>query len=420
MKKLGWKRIVAVAMSALMLLGLCGCGEGGTEGSGDKTVVTLAFWNPEPTMRPLLDLLEEKLPDIEVKFNFTANTNYGVTQRTQILSGAGDDIVALSLDFTEGMLEQGLFEDLTDIVKDDFMLSEEDYIDGKIYYVPMATWYEGIYYNKDIFEENNIEVPKTYDELLDVCDKLNAKGIKPYAIGGGTASTLLKHMLGYVQSEYMLQEEGKDFNEKFAKGEAKMADCLTPYVEEWSEIAKRGHINSMHLGMDENQAPDEFVIGVAAMWSSGTWSYNTVKQKNPNLNFGFMPYPGSKPENASLVGSYGGVLALNKNCKNKEAARRVLEVIASAEGQLALCQGEPGSGSLRKGVTTDIPKEFEDARETIERGRILCSWNFWPSGVFDSFSRSLQNIVANPSTTDIKAELKKIDDQVEKQLQAME
>ena len=419
MSKKGWKRILAGTLSAVMVLGLCACG--GAKGEkGDKTVVTLAFWNDETTMRPLLDLCAEKLPDIEVQYNFTANTNYGVTQRTQILSGSGDDIVALSLDFSEGMLEQGLFEDLTDLVGDNFTFAPEDYVDGKIYYVPMATWYEGIYYNKDLFEKHNIELPKTYDELLDVCDKFTELGIKPYAIGAGTASTLLKHMLGYVQAEYMLEEEGKEFNRKFAKGEAKMADCLTPYVQEWSEIAKRGHINSLHLGMDENQAPDEFVTGMAAMWSSGTWSYNSIKQKNPNLNFGLMPYLGSTPEKTSVVGSYGGVFTLNGNSKNKEAARRVLEVIASKEGQEALCQGERGSGSLRKDVEMDLPEEFEAVRATVEAGRWMCAWNFWPSGVFHTMSQTMQTIVSNPGAVNIKSELAKVDAQVEKQLQATE
>ena len=416
------KRLLAGLLSAVMVLGLCACGDGGKstgKKEGDKTVVTMSYWNTESSMRPLLDLLAEKLPDIEVQFNFTANTSYGVTTRTKLLSGSADDIVGFAMDAHPPLAKQGLFEDITDIVGDNFNFAPEDYIDGKIYFVPLATWYEGIYYNIDLFEENNIEIPTTFDEFLDVCAEFESLGIKPFVIGAGTASTLLKNMLGYVQAEYMLEEEGKDFNEKFGKGEAKIAECLTPYIEEWSEIVKEGYINASHLGMDENQAPDEFVTGVAAMWSSGTWNYNLIKQKNMKLNFGLLPYFGSTPEKTSVVGTTGGGFLLSKSSKNKEAARRVLEVMASKEGQLAMCAGQPGSSSQRKDVQVELPEGFEPVKKTIEEGRIMCSWVYWPTGTFDSVSRALQGVVSNPATS-IKGELQKIDAQAAKQLQVQE
>lgn len=40
---------------------------------------------------------------------------------------------------------------------------------GSTYALPGISWFEGIYYNKEIFEENNVELPKTFDEFLDVC-----------------------------------------------------------------------------------------------------------------------------------------------------------------------------------------------------------------------------------------------------------
>lgn len=427
MQREHWKRALAGALSVVMLAGLCSCGGGGQTGPGSKegddgnqTVVTMTYWNSESTVRSLLDLIDEKLPDIKLEFNFVANTAYGTTTRTKLLGGNGDDIIGFPNDAIPELARQGVLEDLTDLVKD-FDLEEENYVDGRVYGVPMATWYEGIYYNKEIFEENNIAVPTTYDELLDVCEKLQSIGIKPFVIGAGTASTLLKNFLGYAQAEYMLQDEGKDFNVKFAKGEAKMADCLTPYVEQWKEIVTRGHINSNMLGIDENQAPDEFVTGVAAMWPSGTWSYNSIKQKNINLEFGLMPYLGSTPEHTSLVGTTGGGYCLNAKSKNKEAAYRVLEVIASPEGQKALCEGNPGSSSQRKGVEAELPEEYALVQETIDEGRVMCSWIYWVgNGAFDGLSKALQAIVADPSRTDVKEQLEKVDKQVESYLKSQE
>lgn len=423
-KKL-WKRVLAGALTAVMTLGLCACGAGGgntgKKTEDGKTIVTMTYWNPESTQRALLDLLAEKLPDIEVQYNYIANTSYTTTVRTKLLSGSGDDIVTFSDAGIMELATQGVFEEVTDLVKDDFNLADEYYVDGKAYFVPMNTWYEGIYYNKDIFEKHNIEVPTTFDEFLDVCGKLEDAGVKPFTIGAGTPYTLLKNFLGYAQSEYMLQDEGKDFNKLFSKGEIKMADCLTPYMEKWKEICTKGYISSSMLGVDENQAPDEFVTEVAAMWPAGTWTYNTIKQKNINLNFGLMPYLGSKPENASLVGTTGGGYCINAKSKNKEAARRVLEVIASEEGQKALCEGNPGATSLRKGIDLDLPEEYELIRNVLEEGRILCSWTFWDKvGASGKVATTLQSIVSNPSKVNVKEALEEVDQQVETYLKTIE
>ena len=43
--------------------------------------------------------------------------------------------------------------------------------DGDVYALPGISWFEGTYFNKELFEQNNIELPTTFDEYLDVCEK---------------------------------------------------------------------------------------------------------------------------------------------------------------------------------------------------------------------------------------------------------
>ena len=49
-------------------------------------------------------------------------------------------------------------------------------------------------YNKDIFEEVGVEVPKTWDELVDICEKIQAAGYQPIAFGGDFDSISNTHM----------------------------------------------------------------------------------------------------------------------------------------------------------------------------------------------------------------------------------
>ncbi len=63
--------------------------------------------------------------------------------------------------------------------------------------------FQGLIYNKDVFEANGItELPKTLDEFYAVCDKLKASGIVPVAIPSDTWSALDLDDFRYVQSPW--------------------------------------------------------------------------------------------------------------------------------------------------------------------------------------------------------------------------
>ena len=208
--------------------------------------------------------------------------------------------------------------------------------------------------------------------------------------------TLLKSCLGYVTADYLLTDVGKNFDAQYAKGETTMAGNWDSYIKEWKTLIDEGYITTDMLGIDDNQAMDEFATGKAAMWASGPWSYSTIKQKNIRMDFGMFPYLGSTAENACLVGSPGAGFVLNANSKVKDAAKQVLDVISSPEGQAALIEGNPGSSSYLIGVESELPKEYELVKDVLESGRVYCSWENWGQGTnaFNNFTQDLQGLVA--------------------------
>lgn len=392
------KRLTVLLLALCMIGSLAGCGTEDNQTSGGKTKVRLSYWNTEETMAPLLRLLAEKLPDIEVEYNYVENQFYGTAVKTKLTAGQGDDIIAFSSLDVLSLSSQGIIEDLTDTYGSLYSdAGKAPYtFDGKLYAVPMLSWFEGVFYNKTIFEENNIAVPTTFDEFLQVCEKLQNAGIKPLAMAAKDGGTLLKSCLGYVTADYLLTDAGKDFDSLYAKGKTTMAGNWDSYITDWKELIDKGFITTDMLGIDDSQAMDEFATGKAAMWASGPWSYSTIKQKNIRLNFGMFPYLGSTAENACLIGSPGAGFVLNANSKVKEAAQRVLDVISSPEGQLALMEGNPGSSSYLIGVESELPKEYELVNGILESGRVYCSWENWGLGTncFNNFTQDLQGLVA--------------------------
>ncbi len=54
-------------------------------------------------------------------------------------------------------------------------------LDGKIYGLPIGGNMEGVFYNTEIFEQNGLNAPKTWDDLIKAADTLKGKGITPFA-----------------------------------------------------------------------------------------------------------------------------------------------------------------------------------------------------------------------------------------------
>src|SRR5690606_8723888 len=53
---------------------------------------------------------------------------------------------------------------------------------GKTYAIPLTQDLEIVYYNKEVFEKNNLTVPNTYEELLHIIDVLKAVDIIPITL----------------------------------------------------------------------------------------------------------------------------------------------------------------------------------------------------------------------------------------------
>ena len=56
--------------------------------------------------------------------------------------------------------------------------------DGQMYLMPNALYAEYFAYRKDIFGQYGLEVPKTWDEFLNVCKVLKDNGEIPLIVGG--------------------------------------------------------------------------------------------------------------------------------------------------------------------------------------------------------------------------------------------
>jgi raffinose/stachyose/melibiose transport system substrate-binding protein len=265
--------------------------------------------------------------------------------------------------------------------------------DGNVYALPGISWFEGIYFNKAMFEENNIELPTTFDEYIAVCKQFQELDIKPLAAGLKSWEPMLKNSMAFVTAEYLSQPEGENFCADYREGNATLAGTWDPYIEKWSEMITEGIYTTDMTGIDHDQALEEFATGKAAMFCSGPWDLDAIMEKNPDLEVDMMPFHGTKESVGWLIGGPGCGFAINSASENKEAAMKVLEAISTVEGQEAFWQDNQGGSSYLNGAEFDLPEAYNSVADTLAAGNVYCPWNEWgdASSAHENYGTEMQS-----------------------------
>jgi raffinose/stachyose/melibiose transport system substrate-binding protein len=204
-----------------------------------------------------------------------------------------------------------------------------------------------------------------------------------------------------VNNEFYSKAESNGFDEKFNNGEMKLAASWLPAVKEWYKIIEEDCLTEDMLGLSYDQALDEFATEKAAMWECGPWAVETLKGKNPGLDFGMFPIPGTNPnEPGWLVGGPGSAFAINAKSEHTAEAIKVLELTATEEAQQALIKDNAGS-SFVEGVEVDLGDIYTDCEEAFKKGHVYAPWTaVWVNGnaVTEGYGKSLQEVLAGSNT----------------------
>lgn len=415
------KLVIGVILIASLVLAGCspknsGSQNSGGTNSGEKVKLRLLAYNKEETRKSYLEFLKTKLPNVEIEFQFVDLKSYDNLLKTQLASGNGPDFFEIG-GSGAAYASAGYLEDLTNA---SYIKKYNDTgimpYKGKVYGLPLQSWFEGIWYNKDIFKKYNLTPPKSWDEWMTIHDKLRAAGVKPQAMGAKSWEPMAKQQFGLLLNEFYSKPENKNFDEQFSAGTKKATDNWNATVKKWTETIQKGNITKDMLGIEYDQAQDEFATGKAAMWESGPWALEALKKKNPNLNIGMFPIPGLKEGTGWLIGGPGSAWAMNKNSKNKDTINKIFELTATPEAQEALIKDNFGSSFL-KGMNSKLPPEYEDAAKAFNSGNVYAPWIHWPFDIAMDYGKALQDVLAGTKTVDDAIKL--LDAKAEEQIKLL-
>ena len=189
-------------------------------------------------------------------------------------------------------------------------LSQASY-EGKIYALPVeSSIIAMVFYNKDLFAKNGWTVPTTLTEFEALCDKMLAKGIKPFALANKTKWTASMYYMSLVQRlggikvffDAANRVNGGSFeNPVFIEAGKKLV--------EWVD---KGYFNDGFNGLDDDsgQARALLYTEKAAMSVAGSFFITSISGENPDFMnkldaFLFPLVEGGKGDPKELVGTIG-------------------------------------------------------------------------------------------------------------------
>ncbi|WP_104081050.1 ABC transporter substrate-binding protein [Cryobacterium sp. Y11] len=334
----------AFAIGSAVLLSACAPSASTAPAPDAKDDVTLKVWSwrteDVEKYNKIFDVYEAAHPGVTVQFEAFQNTEYNQILTTGLAGSDGPDIPMvraygqLQPNIAAGQLEpiDGLVEGLEGIAPS-VLAGAVGKEDGKTYAVPLATQTLQMFYNKDIFEQNDLSVPTTWSEFIELNDTLVTKEITPMALGAKD-SWILPIFADIVGSAMY---GGSAFETKVLDGSTTFED--PDYVASLQIVDDmQAYMTPDVVGVSYTDSQIQFTSGQAAQFPGGSFEIATFATQAPDLNIGSyqVPVPPNAVSDVPLSAGYAdGNFAINSKSEKKDAAFELLNWLATPEfGQL--------------------------------------------------------------------------------------
>jgi raffinose/stachyose/melibiose transport system substrate-binding protein len=220
---------------------------------------------------------EKTHPGVTVKRrSFGGGTDFDTVFTTAMAAGKGPDIWTgtVSSPNTRVSIKRGLVLDLTPyyckynwddkLARNQIGLST---VKGRFYGVPDGIESLVVFYNKDVFRQLGVGVPKTWAQLKQIIVKAKAKGLTPISLGNiekwpGTQwiSALVANGLGAKGEENLL----------FGKGRWTQP-AVVGALRQWVELSKMGAFPKASISMSFDEGISLFAQKKAPMFFIGSF-----------------------------------------------------------------------------------------------------------------------------------------------------
>lgn len=373
------RRLVPAAASVSAIALLAACGGGAT--SGDSAFGLLINDDNQIVQDALTTLSTGACADANEALPLEIETvpQSGLDQQLQLLGGqdalpaqfAASGSPAVTKDLDEAGHTLDLESALTDLgVIDNIEPAARATIEnlyGDFIVLPYQFNIEGVWYNEQLFADNGIQPPTTWNEFTAASQTLQDAGITPLSASGEQGWPITRLISGYLYRSL-----GPDALQKVADGEAKLTD--PEYVAAAQAVADLGAAGYFGEGVgsiDYDTAVSQFLTGNAGMFYMGSWTLGPFNDPAQNQigadNIGFFPLPevaGGAGSAAQLPANVGLPIAVSADAYTEDTGAW-LACISENYGEASLVDQGTISGFKVNGEAGDVPELTRMVQDTI-------------------------------------------------------
>ena len=416
------KRIAMFLAAAILLPTLAACSSGSSqepetpnENPSGKEEVVIDFFHRWPN-EPRKSFYDQKAKEFmdanpHVKINIDAVLNDSYKEKIRVLISNDDlpDIfTSWSDSFAQNLVSSDRIQPLNEILdadkawKDSIIESQFSgfTFDDTVYGIPFTIDGKAFFYNKTIFEENNLSVPKTYTEFVDVLKKLQAAGWEAPVVEGLTNAWAISHYMGTIFQRILDPAViEKDYND--ATGEFTDPGYIRG-LEIFKELTE--YMGETATAIDHETARNMFIAGEVPIVYMQFAEVKMVEDGS-DVEFGFFNFPeieGGKGDKDALTGAPEGWM-LSKNAP-KEAVD-FLKFLTSKETAYEFTKIDGQLNAIKGGVDESNTSAFGmEAYEIVNSASTTAPWfdNAVNINIADIFMRGGQNLaIGEQSPEDI-------------------
>ncbi len=415
------KKLLTLLLALLLMITITGCS--GKQGGEDtpkedeiltelKEPVTITVWNTytyhqQEAFQAMVDSFNQSQDKVTVVYEPQAYQDFDSNLLNAVRNGTGPNVTNRYPSSAAAYIEENLLVNLTPYINNETVGIQgfKDNLVGKVYeeitqwgedsvYVfPIIITSEVLYYNKDIFTELNLQVPKTWEELATVSKTIyEQKGIPGWGSDSET-DTMIDRVIQLGSSFIDAKEH------KVAVDEAKFKEALEWYLTG----LKEGYFR---LAGEDYYHSGPFTAGnVATYIGSSAGSGYVLPYADFEVGVALIPQSGSV-KFAPAWG--GGLVAFDKTPEENLASYLFLKYCLSDE-VLAKWAIEFGAAPCTKSAinTATFQEQVKNDIVTAALVETTECINWVPSvagadGVRDAFGKAVDSASADDSGKDVK------------------
>jgi len=337
------KRVIALVVVAVLLALTSGYNAAQPVKAQGKAIVYNSYSSdpsPRAVDEKIVKMWNDKNPTTPVTHNITQHEDFKQAIRTYLVADPAPDVLQwFAGNRARFFINKGQIADISDLWKsekwDDVYpaaIKGLGTVADKQYFLTTSYYWWALYFRPSILKTAGVEPPKTWEDLLKVCDAISAKGITPISIGTRFVWPAAA-WFDYIN----MRLNGPEFHISLMDLKEKYTDPRVKAVfMKWKEMFDHKCFLKDSAAFDWNEAVTPMVKGEAAMYFMGqfiTDNWNPATKDNPELqkDLDFVRFPIIDPKQKIGEDAPADGWFIAAKAGNLEGAKKFLAFLGSKE-----------------------------------------------------------------------------------------